>query len=347
MRHNMKQAPSHYKAVIFDMYGVLLPSPVALATVFEQKNRVPLGTVGRAIRAGGDDNVWKSFMRGQLGAKDFIEAFSTQCSEIAGCTVHIGPFYAALTSGQMSRPIPLMLDAVHSIRQRGLKTALLTNNFQGPDGQPYQPLDPSLFDVVVESVKEGVSKPDRRIFERCLARLGVASRDAIFLDDLIFNVQAAAQLGIRVIQVKEPAVAVKELEEALSFPLCRTESRLPVSESRDTGPSAPLARDVHTHYLKSLLHLTETDALRVQPLSMSLYLLDNGGRQFLFRTQQEGKHILETEHRVLSALSGSGLPVPKIIKFSEDSRCVQADGGSVTRPCRASALDSEEPYMRP
>ena len=55
---------------------------------------------------------------------------------------------------------------------------------------------------IVESCREGLSKPDARIFQLCLHRLGVSAQEAVFLDDLQFNVQAAADLGITSIKVR-------------------------------------------------------------------------------------------------------------------------------------------------
>lgn len=44
-------------------------------------------------------------------------------------------------------PYPEMIDAVRCLRAEGIKTALLTNNFNLPSGR-YLPVDTSLFDVV-------------------------------------------------------------------------------------------------------------------------------------------------------------------------------------------------------
>ena len=69
-----------------------------------------------------------------------------------------------------------MVEALRRCAER-LTTALLTNNFvglhDGPDGRP---LDPGIaevvgmFDVVVESSKVGVRKPDPRFYEIALRR---------------------------------------------------------------------------------------------------------------------------------------------------------------------------------
>ncbi|XP_041708248.1 acyl-CoA dehydrogenase family member 10 isoform X2 [Coregonus clupeaformis] len=313
--HRSFAAISTYKAVIFDMYGVLIPSPVKVATVFEQQNSVPLGTLGKAIRTGGEVNAWKRFMRGELGAEEFVEAFGRQCSEIAGCPVPIGSFLSDLTSGPMTKPLPVMMEAILCARSRGLKTAVLSNNFLQLNGDPFLPLDHSLFDVIVESCREGLSKPDPRIYHLCLNRLGVSAHEAVFLDDLEFNVKAAAQLGMHAIKVGDLAVAVKELEGVLGIPLS---GFVPGPGSGATK----LPMDQLTQYLRKALHLSDKDPVPVQQLSPSqsnsLYHLTTGGRHLLLRKQQKGSQAMETEYRLLKALNGSGIPVPEIIGLCED-----------------------------
>jgi putative hydrolase of the HAD superfamily len=55
----------------------------------------------------------------------------------------------------------------------------------------------SCFDVIVVSSEVGLTKPDPRIYELCLARLGVDAARALFVDDRIENVEAAAAVGLR------------------------------------------------------------------------------------------------------------------------------------------------------
>lgn len=315
--HRSFAAISTYKAVIFDMYGVLIPSPVKLATVFEQQNSVPLGTLGKAIRTGGEVNAWKRFMRGEIGAEEFVEAFGRQCSEIAGSPVPIGSFLSNLTSGPMTRPLPVMMEAILCARSRGLKTAVLSNNFLQLNGDPFLPLDHSLFDVIVESCREGLSKPDPRIYHLCLNRLGVSAHEAVFLDDLKLNVEAAAQLGMHAIKVGDIAVSVKELEGVLGIPLS---GFVPGPGSAPVATKLPM--DQLTQYLRKALHLSDKDSVAVQQLnpsqSNSLYHLTTGGRHLLLRKQQKTSRAMETEYRLLKSLSGSGIPVPEIIDLCED-----------------------------
>ncbi|XP_031672802.1 acyl-CoA dehydrogenase family member 10 isoform X2 [Oncorhynchus kisutch] len=315
--HRSFAAISTYKAVIFDMYGVLIPSPVKLATVFEQQNSVPLGTLGKAIRTGGEVNTWKRFMRGEIGAEEFVETFGRQCSEIAGSPVPIGSFLSNLTSGPMTRPLPVMMEAILCARSRGLKTAVLSNNFLQLNGDPFLPLNHSLFDVIVESCREGLSKPDPRIYHLCLNRLGVSAHEAVFLDDLKLNVEAAAQLGMHAIKVGDIAASVKELEGVLGIPLS---GFVPGPGSAPVATKLPM--DQLTQYLRKALHLSDKDSIAVQQLnpsqSNSLYHLTTGGRHLLLRKQQKTSRAMETEFRLLKSLSGSGIPVPEIIDLCED-----------------------------
>ena len=52
------------------------------------------------------------------------------------------------------------------------------------------------FDVAVISGREGVAKPDRRIFEIMIERVGSPANELLFVDDSLANLEAARALGI-------------------------------------------------------------------------------------------------------------------------------------------------------
>ncbi|KAJ8415481.1 hypothetical protein AAFF_G00424610 [Aldrovandia affinis] len=311
-----------YKAVIFDMGGVLLPSPFHKATEWEQQNGVPVGTIGQAIRAGGEGSTWKKFMRAELGPEEFAEAFSKECTEIAGCPVPAGSFFSALTTGSMAQPLDAVMDAVRCLRAEGLKTAVLTNNFFLPGGATFLPLDRSLFDVIVESCLEGMCKPDPRIYRLCAERLGVSPQEAVFLDDVGNFAKAAAQLGMRAIKVVDPVRAVKELEAVLGFPLS---GFLPGTRAVRRAMQLPVSQ--LAQYLQTALHLSDTESVSVRQFSHGqsnpTYLLSVGGRQIVLRKKPPGAllpsaHAVEREFRVLKAIGSAGVPVPEVIALCED-----------------------------
>ena len=67
------------------------------------------------------------------------------------------------------------------------------------------------FDGIVVSGQERVIKPDPRIFEILLSRHGVAAKDAVFIDDVAANAEAATALGIHGIHFRSPEQLRREL----------------------------------------------------------------------------------------------------------------------------------------
>jgi putative hydrolase of the HAD superfamily len=79
-----------------------------------------------------------------------------------------------------------MVDAVRQIRDAGFKTALLTNISREGEAifTKLFPVD-ELFDVVVDSSKVGMRKPDPAIYRLTCERLGIAPERCLVIDDLL------------------------------------------------------------------------------------------------------------------------------------------------------------------
>jgi epoxide hydrolase-like predicted phosphatase len=110
-----------------------------------------------------------------------------------------------------------MVAAIERIREHGLKTAALTNNWPSENGSPPGLHGLGIFDVVVESAVEGMRKPDPRIYELTLERLAVDASDTVFLDDIGMNLKPARAMGITTIKVDDSAQALSDLEAVLGF----------------------------------------------------------------------------------------------------------------------------------
>ena len=72
-----------------------------------------------------------------------------------------------------------------------------------------------LFDEMVISAEVKMVKPDPRIFHLMLARLGVQAGEAIFIDDIVENVEAARKEGLLAIQYQENHKTLDELSHYL------------------------------------------------------------------------------------------------------------------------------------
>uniref|UniRef100_A0A8C4LX59 Acyl-CoA dehydrogenase family member 10 n=1 Tax=Equus asinus asinus TaxID=83772 RepID=A0A8C4LX59_EQUAS len=285
-----------YRAVIFDMGGVLIPSPGRVAAEWEVQNQIPSGTILKALISGGDKGPWMTFMRGELTTEDFLQEFGRLCSEISETRVPVDSFFSLLTSEQVAKQFPVMTEAITQIRAKGLRTAVLSNNFYLPDGKSFLPLDRKQFDVVVESCLEGICKPDPRIYKLCLERLGLQPSESIFLDDLGLNVKAAASLGIRTIKVDDPETAVKELETLLGFTL-----RKVIPNTRPVRKTMEIPKDSLKKYLRDFLGTQTTGPMELLQFehgqSNPTYYIRLANHQLVLRKKPPGT-LLPSAHAV-------------------------------------------------
>ena len=171
-----------------------------------------LGRFGKKI---GASEVSRSFQNGSM--EEFFDAFEHDCAE-AGHSISARTMMERIA--ETSMPRPAMLTAIGRIRERGLRTAALTNNWKPESESKSATLGLApLFDVFVESSVEGLRKPDPRIYELVCDRLGVPPSAAVFLDDIGSNLKTARQLGMTTIKVEAPEPALAELSDLLGFPL--------------------------------------------------------------------------------------------------------------------------------
>ena len=208
-----------YRAVIFDLGGVVFPSPFDAFTDYERSHGLPDRFIRTVVAENADRSAWAGLERGELSMGDFIVAFSEEC-KAAGGDVDAAELMTAIAAG--FGPRPEMTRAIARLRDAGLRTAALTNNWAHDDQRPDErgtDVVASLFDVVVESAVVGLRKPDPRIYEMVLRELEVDAPAAVFLDDLGINLKPARALGMRTIKVGDPDVAIDELQAMVGIPL--------------------------------------------------------------------------------------------------------------------------------
>lgn len=209
-----------YEAVIFDLGGVVFPSPIDAMREFETARGLPHRFLSEVVLSDSENGAWSRLERGELTIPEFCAAFEAECAA-AGHPIDATALMVAISGGSGARPE--MTAAIRTIRAHGLKTAALTNNWPGAgdtDGHADTrgAMDP-LFDVVVESAIEGLRKPDPRIYLLACERIAVAPTAAVFLDDLGANLKPARELGMATIKVADPETALAELAQTLGFPL--------------------------------------------------------------------------------------------------------------------------------
>ncbi len=195
---------------MFDIGGVLTTGPFEGFARYEREQGLPEGLIRKINSTNPDTNAWAYFERGQVDFAGFCELFESEARQL-GYEVDAQAVMAAIRG----EPRPEMVEAVRFCSLR-FKTAALTNNFAASRERPEANSGIyALFDVLIESSKVGVRKPDPRFYEIACELLEVAPTEAVFLDDLGINLKSARQMGMHTIKVVSGSQAIAELYSVL------------------------------------------------------------------------------------------------------------------------------------
>jgi putative hydrolase of the HAD superfamily len=203
-------------AVIFDLGGVVLDSPLDVFVAYERELGIPPHTVNRNIVAAGSQGAWSRLERGELSMPEFYAAFDAEMAA-AGLTVSGAAIMARLSSHTAIRPQAVR--AVRTLRAAGRRVAALTNNWANEDQGSKMAVLRDEFDVFIESTRVGLRKPDPRIYQLACSELGVEPSQAAFLDDIGLNLKAARALGMTTIKVVSLPEALAELSRVTGVAL--------------------------------------------------------------------------------------------------------------------------------
>ncbi len=173
--------PQPLEAVLLDVGGVFhLPDHDRIVAAMARADiEVDPGELDRAHYAGvksltnfreGDREIWLAYNRGYahaLGAADQVEAVAeTLLNEFT-------------TGGVWTRIIPGSADALRAIKTTGVKLAIVSNADGSVEAQlaadgicQMGPGPGTEMDAILDSMVVGVAKPDPKIFEIALERLG-------------------------------------------------------------------------------------------------------------------------------------------------------------------------------
>ena len=206
------------RAVLWDFGGVILSSPFEAFRRYEAEHEIPLDFIRGVNATNPDLNAWARLERAELDHEGFDRVFAEE-SKALGHEVP-GADVLALLAGDVR---PEMVTALDGVIAAGYRTACLTNNVVRRDEEAEERPDVvavmTKFDVVVESSKVGIRKPELGFYTRACELLDVEPAACVFLDDLGINLKPAREMGMTTIKVGEPAEAIGELEEVLGLRL--------------------------------------------------------------------------------------------------------------------------------
>ncbi|XP_032817615.2 bifunctional epoxide hydrolase 2 [Petromyzon marinus] len=209
------------RAAMFDLGGVLvkLPPPDLL---HQSASSLPRELLEAVFDVKNERDVsMHKLERGELTLEQFYPEFNEEChreAKLRGLSVPEGftaeGFFERFHAGSLNEP---MLRAAQQLRSHGFKTCVLTNNWvddsaaRGATSNFMSVLRRS-FDLVIESCRVGLRKPDVAIYALALRQLEATPQQVVFLDDIGANLKPAKEMGMATILVKDTAVALRELE---------------------------------------------------------------------------------------------------------------------------------------
>lgn len=200
------------RAVVFDFGGVLI-SPITekIAVLAEQRGTTmhELLTVLMGPKPSTPDHPWHRCERGEIAVAD-IQAHLAPFADAAGIELRGDEIEVLLDPSYVV--VDEMIERVRHLRERGLKTGLLTNTFAEFRPKMQEDIPFPLFDAVIESFAVQARKPERAIYEATAAHLGVDHHEIVYLDDFDQNLDPAIELGWTVIHVTSPSQALDALD---------------------------------------------------------------------------------------------------------------------------------------
>ena len=206
------------RAVLWDFGGVILTSPFEAFRRYESAAGLPQDFIRTINSTNPHSNAWALLERSDISTAEFDELFAQE-SSARGHRVP-GADVLTLLAGDIRPNMVATLDAVIAA---GFKTACLTNNMVTTNNDTVTTSESSnerasaltavmnRFDVIVESSKVGVRKPEPRFYEIACEMLNVTPGECVFLDDLGINLKPAAAMGMRTIKVVDPVDAISQL----------------------------------------------------------------------------------------------------------------------------------------
>jgi len=210
----------NFSAILRDFGGVLTTSPFEAFNRYEVAHDIQRDFIRRVNATNPATNAWAQFESSQITLEQFDAAFENETRH-AGHAIP-GRVVIEMLSGDVR---PRMVEVLKACKLH-YRVACLTNNVKAGEGigmarsaQKAARVKEvmALFDLVIESSKEGVRKPDPRFYQLACERLGIIPQHAVFLDDLGVNLKSARELGMTTIKVNSEQQAIADLSAVLDI----------------------------------------------------------------------------------------------------------------------------------
>ena len=199
-------ASGRYRGLLVDWGGVMTTDLFASFRAFCEQAGLEPDTIRRRFREDRESrNLLIALETGQLTEEEFEPQFAAKLG-IDGVGL-IDRLFAG--SGLDDR----MVDAVTAVHDAGIRTGLISNSW---GTRRYdRVLLAKLFDGIVISGEVGIRKPAPEIYKMGADSIGLAPPGCVFVDDLTFNLEPAAELGMATVHHLSAEQTIPQLEDLL------------------------------------------------------------------------------------------------------------------------------------
>lgn len=195
------------KAVFFDLGGVIVRTEYqaprqhlaeSLGMDYEDIDKIVFGSVSAARASIGEideEEHWRNVMKTlKLPASEYPRVREE--------------FFAG---DVIDREIVEFLRAI----KPKVKTGVISNAWSGLRNYILREKFDDAFHHMVISAEVGVAKPDARIYHIALEQLQVKAKEAVFVDDVLENIEACEKVGMKGVHFKDAKSAIKQVKSLL------------------------------------------------------------------------------------------------------------------------------------
>lgn len=217
----MTQLPPQPTALLLDVGVVLLKSAWEIADRFEELCGLEPRTIpGRGPFDESGDPLWERHLAGELTEREYWLG-NAEVAVSRGAPLRGQPHLmrAMFQHPEITPHRPEALALLRWAREQSITTAVFSNelmDFQGREWVERQEWF-ELFDVIVDATEVGIRKPDLRVYDLVVERVGIPAERCVFVDDNPAYAAAGEAAGMVsvLLDVLDPAAAFARAQQEL------------------------------------------------------------------------------------------------------------------------------------
>lgn len=214
----MPEPGGRIEAIISDFGGVLTSPLLQSFMAFQDQTGITTEVLGKGMQAATEANGGNPLFemeRGEITEVAFLEKLTDGLEPLLGHRPEMHRFKEIYF--EALEPNPAMIELMRELKESGYRMAMLTNNVQEwePLWRPMLPVD-EIFETVVDSGFVGCRKPESKIYEITLGRLGLPAESCLFVDDVLVNCEGAEKAGMTAVHFQDTEQAIAGVRQALA-----------------------------------------------------------------------------------------------------------------------------------